>query len=69
MTDAVSKRGWKKTPAQTPAEFTHIIEDPELRRSVERFTERYHRARFGDSASDAMELPELYEEISASRPK
>ena len=69
MTSAVSKRGWKKTPAQTPAEFIRIIEDPELRKSVERFTERYHRARFGDSAQAAMELPQLYEEISASKPK
>ena len=69
MTAEVSKRGWKKTPAQTPAEFILVIEDPELRRSVERFTERYHRARFGDSAPDATTLPELYEEISASKPK
>ena len=69
MTAAVSKRGWKKTPAQTPAEFICIIEDPELRRAVERFTERYHRARFGDSAADAVELPQLYEAISAAKPK
>jgi transglutaminase-like putative cysteine protease len=69
MTTAVSKRGWRKTPAQTPGEFIGLIEDPELRKAVERFTERYHRARFGDSAPDAMELPQLYEEISASKPK
>jgi protein-glutamine gamma-glutamyltransferase len=69
MTATVSKQGWEKKAGQTPAEFMHIIEDPELRRSVERFTERYHRARFNESAEDAMELPELYEEISASRPK
>jgi len=67
MTTEVSKRGWKKMPAQTPAEFVHIIEDPVLRRAVERFTERYQRARFGESVQDATELPELYEEISASK--
>jgi hypothetical protein len=69
MTAALSKRGWKKTPAQTPAEFIGIIEVPELRKAVERFTERYHRARFGDSAADAVELPDLFEVISTSKPK
>jgi len=68
MTTTVSKQGWEKRPSQTPSEFVRIIEDPALRRAVGRFTERYQRARFGDSAEDAVQLPELYEEITASRP-
>jgi hypothetical protein len=67
MTDTVSKRGWKRQPSQTPSEFIRIIEDPALRLSVERFTERYHKARFGDSAEDAMRLPELFEEIASQK--
>jgi len=67
MTTTVSKQGWEKRPSQTPSEFVCIIEDPALRRAVGRFTERYQRARFGDSAEDAVQLPELYEEITASK--
>jgi hypothetical protein len=67
MTDAVEKQGWKRLPSQTPSEFVRIIEDPALRRSVERFTERYHCARFADSADDATQLPELYQEIATPR--
>ena len=65
MTVAIAKRGWEKRASQTPSEFVTMIEDPELRRSVERFTERYHSARFGDSVEDAVQLPKLYEEITS----
>jgi hypothetical protein len=68
MTATVSKQGWEKRPSQTPSEFVRIIEDPALRRAVERFTERYQRARFGDSAEDAAQLPELFDEISTLSP-
>ena len=44
-----------------------LIEDPELRAAVERFTEHYEKARFGDSPGDAQRLPELYEEITATK--
>lgn len=67
MTATVSKQGWEKQPSQTPSEFVGTIEDPAVRRAVERFTERYQRARFGDSAEDAVQLPELFEEIAASK--
>ena len=67
MAASVGKQGWEKRASQTPAEFVRIIEDPALRRSVERFTERYQRARFGDSAEDASRLPELFEEVAAPK--
>jgi hypothetical protein len=67
MTESIRKRGWTKQPSQTPLEFVRIIEDPALRLSVERFTERYQRARFADSAEDATQLPALYEEIASPK--
>jgi len=64
MTRTLARRGWRKSPGQTPKEFLFQIEDPEMRSRVERFTQHYAHARFGDSAEDAQLLPELYEEIS-----
>ncbi len=66
MTHLVAKQGWRKTPSQTPSEFVRTIEDPAIRQSVEEFTRRYERARFGESSEDASRLPEIYEEISAA---
>lgn len=60
----LSRRGWHKSPTQTPIEFVASIDDPSLRASVERFTARYESARFGRSARDAQRLPELFEEIT-----
>jgi hypothetical protein len=62
-----AKRGWKKSPAQTPGEFASAIEDRGMRARVLGFTEHYERARFGNSAADASQLPELYDEIKAAR--
>lgn len=64
MTRILARRGWRKSPAQTPREFLVQIEDREVRGRVERFTRHYAHARFGDSAEDAQRLPELYEEIA-----
>jgi protein-glutamine gamma-glutamyltransferase len=69
MTRALERRGWRKLPAQTPAEFASTIADVKLRERVLRFTRHYESARFGDSANDACQLPELYEEIKAAEPK
>ena len=65
MTRAVQRRGWRKSPVQTPEEFVASIEDAILREGVERFTRHYEQARFGASAEDARRLPKLYEEISS----
>ncbi len=67
MTRSLARRGWPRAPAQTPEEFLVTIDDPQVRQSVEAFIERYERARFGDSAEDARQLPELYESIRSGR--
>ena len=66
MTKTLSRRGWSKTPGQTPLEFVEEISDLQVRRSVESFTHHYERARFAGSVEDAQRLPELYKEITAS---
>ena len=65
MLRMTAKRGWRKSPVQTPAEFVTSIEDEAMRESVAQFTRRYESARFGKSAEDANRLPELYEEVSS----
>lgn len=67
MLNQTSKRGWTKSPAQTPEEFAAVITDQQLQHRVSDFTEHYERARFGNSAEDASRLPELYEEIKIAR--
>ncbi|HEY6350427.1 MAG TPA: DUF3488 and transglutaminase-like domain-containing protein [Candidatus Angelobacter sp.] len=67
MLKAMARKGIRKTPAQTPAEFASVIDDPQVQRDVVVFTEYYERARFADSAEDAMRLPELYEALTAKR--
>jgi hypothetical protein len=62
-----AKRGWKKSPSQTPEEFAAAITDHKVKGRVLDFTEYYERARFGNSAEDASRLPELYEEIKSAR--
>ncbi|MBZ5703957.1 MAG: DUF3488 and transglutaminase-like domain-containing protein [Acidobacteriia bacterium] len=66
MTHRVARLGWRKSPAQTPAEFVTCIENDLVRDRVAQFTRHYEHARFGDSAEDASRLPELFEEISTA---
>jgi transglutaminase-like putative cysteine protease len=66
MTRVLARRGWRKSPAQTPREFQAGIGDPQMRRQVERFTQHYANARFGESAEDAQRLPELYDQIESN---
>jgi protein-glutamine gamma-glutamyltransferase len=63
MTKIVARRGWRKSPSQTPDEFVSKIEDAAVRQRVAEFTRRYQSARFDDSVEDVRRLPELYEEI------
>jgi protein-glutamine gamma-glutamyltransferase len=67
MLRQAARRGWEKSPAQTPEEFAAAIVDPKLKEKVYGFTEHYENARFGASAEEASRLPELYEEIKSSR--
>jgi hypothetical protein len=67
MTDSVARRGWRKSPTQTPDEFVADIDDADVRQRVAEFTRHYESARFDNSVEDVRRLPELYEEISATR--
>jgi transglutaminase-like putative cysteine protease len=67
MTKRMARRGWRKSPTQTPDEFVSAIDDAGVRERVAEFTRHYERARFDDSVADVLRLPELYEEISGSR--
>jgi hypothetical protein len=67
MTRVLARRGWRKSPAQTPKEFASVISDAVLRERVVRFTAHYESARFGESAADAGKLPELFEEIAGPK--
>jgi len=57
------RKGYERQPAQTAEEFAASIETETVREEVVNFAEHYERARFGDSASDAEKLPELYDEV------
>ncbi len=63
LTHRLGRLGWRKMPVQTPDEWKNTITDSELREAVERFTVHYERARFGESATDAQQLPQLFEHI------
>jgi transglutaminase-like putative cysteine protease len=63
MARYLARRGVQKSTTQTAQEFVRVIEDERLRSRVERFTDAYESARFGNSSDDALRLPELYEEV------
>lgn len=67
MLRMMARKGIRKTPAQTPAEFASTIDDVQMQQSVVIFTEHYERARFAGSAEDALRLPELYAELAAMK--
>jgi len=68
-THSLARRGWKRSPSQTAAEYLLTIDDAETRRSLARFIEHYESARFGNSSEDARQLPDLYEEIATTSRK
>jgi protein-glutamine gamma-glutamyltransferase len=65
MLRLLKRRGIEKGPAQTPDELLRHLHLglPIVKERVTIFTEHYERARFGQSASDAGKLPDLYEEV------
>ena len=63
MTKRVARRGWRKSPTQTPDEFVSGIDDAGVRARVAEFTRHYQSARFDDSVEDVRRLPELYEDL------
>jgi hypothetical protein len=69
MARYLARRGVKKAAAQTAQEFVRVIEDERLRARVGRFTDAYESARFGNSADDALRLPELYADVELATRK
>jgi len=69
MARYLERRGIKKSSAQTAREFEGIIDDEQLRTRVNRFTDAYESARFGNSADAAQRLPGLYEEVELATKK
>ena len=65
MLRRLARRGWRKSPGQTPHDFVEAIREPVLQKKVATFTRAYESARFGQSVDDARALPELFEEITA----
>ena len=67
MLRVLARRGWRKTPSQTPQDFVASIQDPNLKKTVGAFTRTYEAARFGQSIEDAKALPDLLEAVSTAR--
>jgi transglutaminase-like putative cysteine protease len=65
----LARRGMQKVTTQTAQEFVRVIEDERLRSRVSDFTGAYESARFGNSADDALRLPELYDEVEQATRK
>ncbi len=63
MVRRLARKGYRRSPAQTPAEFAASITDPALRQSVLRFNSAYERARFGGSTAAAAQLPALLQQL------
>ena len=66
MLRLLARRGWRKTPYQTPQDFVEAIREPNLQKAVAAFTRTYESARFGQSIVDVKALPRLLEEITAA---
>lgn len=66
MIRKVARKGWRKLPAQTPAEFLTSIDDVTVKGQVAKFTTLYESARFGGSAKDASSLAQVYDELSCA---
>jgi transglutaminase-like putative cysteine protease len=63
MARHLARRGMRKAETQTPKEFVRLIQNEALRQRVERFTEAYESARFGNSSEDALRLRDMYDEV------
>jgi transglutaminase-like putative cysteine protease len=68
MTIRLARLGWRKAPAQTPADFVVAIRQANLQKKVAAFTRAYESARFGNSVDDAQNLPRLFKEIEENGP-
>jgi protein-glutamine gamma-glutamyltransferase len=63
MLRLLEKRGWKKTPSQTPLEFAAAISAPDVSAPVARLTELYQSARFGSHPAPIEQMSTLLRSI------
>jgi len=66
MVRRLARRGWRKSPSETPRDFVQAIQEPLLQQKVAAFTRAYESARFGRSVDDARILPELFEDLATA---
>ncbi|MGC1106370.1 MAG: DUF3488 and transglutaminase-like domain-containing protein [Candidatus Acidiferrales bacterium] len=59
MLRLLERRGWRKSPAQTPLEFAATIRVPEFAGPVAELTQLYQSARFGAHSADARRVASL----------
>ena len=62
----LEKRGWTKSPSQTPIEFAAAIPAAELIAPVAQMTEMYQSARFGNHPARVSEMSALLARIRDS---
>jgi len=59
MLKLLERRGWRKSPAQTPLEFAAAIPDARVNVPVSQLTDLYQSARFGAHPAKASEMSSL----------
>lgn len=69
MLRLLERRGWRKSPAQTPLEFAASIRAPEFAGPVAELTQLYQSARFGAAPADARRVSSLLAAIKSLRIK
>jgi protein-glutamine gamma-glutamyltransferase len=72
MLRLLEKRGWTKSPSQTPLEFASAIPTPELAAPVAQMTELYQSARFGQRPARIEQMSALLRSLRnllRSRPR
>ncbi len=66
MLRLLEKRGWKKSPSQTPLEFAAAIPSPELLVPVAQLTNLYQSARFGNHPAPIEQMSAILRSLRAS---
>lgn len=67
MLRLLERRGWRKSPAQTPLEFAASIRVPEFAGPVAELTQLYQSARFGAAPADARRVSSLLAALKSLR--
>jgi transglutaminase-like putative cysteine protease len=66
MLRLLERRGWKKSPDQTPLEFAAVLPSTAVAAPVTHLTQIYQAARFGSHPADAARLASLLAEVQAA---